>query len=113
MRRLGVEQRLDDGAVGRRAFGAPGHHVGKNALHRPQADDLGANISQVHGGHFAGLGTGSIPLFRQIQPGSNLVERKTEITSAPNEVQTKEVALAVEAVPAFAASRRRINPIRS
>src|SRR5215472_2193591 len=106
-RAVGIEERVDDRAIGYGVAAALGGHSLEHPLELSQIGDLAADLAHVIARQLFDLSAGVVAAVDEAEQFADLLDREAEIAAAPDEVEPPDEALSIEAVPARAARRRR------
>src|SRR5215472_19183523 len=106
-RAVGIEERVDDRAIGYGVAAALGGHSLEHPLELSQIGDLAADLAHMIARQLFDLSAGVVAAVDEAEQFADLLDREAEIAAAPDKVEASDETLPVETVPAAAAGRRR------
>src|SRR5262249_1105523 len=106
-RTVGIEERVDDRAIGYGVAAALGGHHLEHPLQPPQIGNFAADFPHMVPPQPLDLPARISAPVNETEQLAYLLDRETEIAASPDEVEPPDEALSIQAVPAHAAGWRR------
>src|SRR5262249_3369806 len=103
----GIEERIDDRAIGYGVAAALGGHRLEHPLELSQIGNFAADFAYMIARQLFDLSAGTGAAIDQAEQLVDLLDRETEVAAAPDEVKPPDQTLSIDTVPARAAGRRR------
>src|SRR6516162_2990210 len=106
-RAVGIEERVDDRAIGDGVAAALRRHRLEHPFQPSQIGNFAADFAHMITRQLFDLPAGIGAAVEQAEQLADLLDRKAEIAAAPDKVEAPHETFSIEAVPARAAGRRR------